>query len=68
MQLNADQLNYAYIPGKTVLHDVSLSVKSGELLFILGRNGGGKTTLLACLAGLFKPTRGEVTFNGFLSL
>ncbi len=64
MQLDAHQLNYAYLPGKTVLHDVSLSVKSGELLFILGRNGGGKTTLLACLAGLLKPVQGEVLFNG----
>ena len=64
MQLDACQLNYAYIPGKTVLHDVSLSVKSGELLFILGKNGGGKTTLLACLAGLLKPTQGKVMFNG----
>ena len=35
MQLDAHQLSYAYLPGKTVLHDVSLSVKSGELLFIL---------------------------------
>jgi iron complex transport system ATP-binding protein len=63
MQLNVNHLNFAYHPGRTVLHDVSFSVKAGETLYILGRNGGGKTTLLSCIAGLLKPNAGEVTFN-----
>jgi iron complex transport system ATP-binding protein len=63
MHLQARNLNYAYLPGKTVLHDVSLSLKAGETLYILGRNGGGKTTLLSCLAGLLKPHKGSVSIN-----
>ena len=43
-----------------VLHDVSLKIHAGETLYVLGRNGGGKTTLLSCLAGLLKPEKGDV--------
>jgi iron complex transport system ATP-binding protein len=60
MRLEAQHLSYAYEPQKTVLHDVSLEVDPGETLYILGRNGGGKTTLLHCLAGLIKPDTGRV--------
>lgn len=58
--LEAKNLSYAYIPENTILHDVSLTVHDGEVLYILGRNGGGKTTLLNCLAGLLKPDNGQV--------
>ncbi len=61
--LSAQNLSYAYSPGRTVLHDISLSVKAGETLYVLGRNGGGKTTLLSCLAGLLKPGTGSVRIN-----
>lgn len=60
MQLEAKNLHFAYIPGKTVLHDVSLTLDEGETLFILGRNGCGKTTLLSCLAGILSPINGNV--------
>lgn len=46
------------------LRDVSLSVRSGELVAILGANGAGKTTLLRALSGLLPPHAGAVTFNG----
>src|SRR5450432_4724995 len=42
------------------LRGVSLTVKAGECLALLGRNGAGKTTLLRILAGLSKPTKGAV--------
>jgi len=64
MILDAQHLSYAYEPGKTVLHDVSFTLESGETLYVLGRNGGGKTTLLACLAGLLKPDKGTVLLKG----
>lgn len=63
MLLNADHLSYSYVQGKTVLHDVSLSLSHGETLYILGPNGGGKTTLLSCLAGLLQPNTGEISLG-----
>jgi ABC-type Fe3+/spermidine/putrescine transport system ATPase subunit len=43
---------------------VSLSVRSGELFFLLGPSGCGKTTLLRIVAGLIAPTAGRVLFDG----
>ena len=46
------------------LHNVSLSVQQGETLGVIGVNGSGKTTLLRLLAGVTKPTLGEITIEG----
>ena len=47
-----------------ILRDVDLTVKSGEMVCLIGRNGVGKTTLLKSLIGLLRPRRGEIVFNG----
>lgn len=60
VKLEAKNLSFAYVPETTVLHDISLKLHEGEMMYILGRNGGGKTTLLHCLAGLIKPASGQV--------
>jgi ABC-2 type transport system ATP-binding protein len=49
---------------RTVLADVTLSVHQGEVLGVVGPNGGGKSTLLLLLAGLLQPTTGRVTVDG----
>ncbi|MCC7571984.1 MAG: ATP-binding cassette domain-containing protein [Candidatus Methanofastidiosum sp.] len=50
--------------GKTILSDISLSLKEGEVLSIIGKNGSGKTTLLLHLLGIYRPTGGEVRIMG----
>ncbi len=64
MSLEARHLTFGYLPEQTVLHDVSLSLRSGEVLYLLGRNGSGKTTLLSCLAGLLQPAAGQIRLGG----
>ena len=46
------------------LHDVSLDVARGEAVGLIGRNGSGKTTLLRLIAGIIKPTAGNVRAEG----
>jgi energy-coupling factor transport system ATP-binding protein len=47
-----------------VLEDLSLSIADNEFVAILGRNGGGKTTLLKNITGLLRPQRGEIFIRG----
>lgn len=46
------------------LHSVSLEVKAGELIVLLGANGAGKSTIFRSISGLLKPSAGEVNFLG----
>jgi iron complex transport system ATP-binding protein len=64
MGIEAQNISYAYRVGKPVLRDVSASVAAGELVYLLGSNGGGKTTLLSCLAGILTPDQGHVLVDG----
>jgi ABC-type branched-subunit amino acid transport system ATPase component len=61
--LKIDKINTFY--GKShVLNDVSLDVREGEIVALLGRNGAGKSTLLKSLAGLVPPAAGSIDFQG----
>jgi NitT/TauT family transport system ATP-binding protein len=50
--------------GKAILENISLDVKPGEFLCIIGASGCGKTTALRLAAGLYQPTSGSVSFDG----
>jgi branched-chain amino acid transport system ATP-binding protein len=52
------------IGGATIVADVGLEVREGELLAVIGPNGGGKTTLFNLVSGLLRPTTGRVELGG----
>jgi branched-chain amino acid transport system permease protein len=53
-----------YFGGVRALEDVSLTIREGELVGLVGPNGSGKTTLVGLLAGALRPTRGSITVAG----
>ena len=65
--LKTDNLSKTYKIGKVetqALRDVSISVKSGEFVAIMGQSGCGKSTLLHLLGGLLSPTSGTIIIDG----
>jgi len=50
--------------GAPILKDVSMTLRSGEIVALLGRSGCGKSTLLRIISGLSAPTEGTVTLDG----
>jgi len=61
--LNVDKIRVLY-EGIPALHEVSLEVKSGELVAMVGANGSGKTTSLKAIIGAVKPVSGKIVFDG----
>ncbi len=61
--LEIDGLDHCYGRHRA-LHDVSIRVRNGEVVAILGANGAGKTTLLNAIAGLLRPSGGSIRFRG----
>jgi branched-chain amino acid transport system ATP-binding protein len=54
----------SYYGQSHVLHDIDLVVRPGELVFLLGRNGAGKSTTMASASGLLRPRSGRVVLHG----
>ncbi|OGP74726.1 MAG: ABC transporter ATP-binding protein [Deltaproteobacteria bacterium RBG_16_49_23] len=61
--LEVKEIDVAY-GGAKVVHGVNLGLHRGEMVFVVGRNGAGKTTLLKTIAGLLKPIKGTIVFEG----
>lgn len=65
--LDAQNISKSFTDGKTsvdVIRNLSLQVKEGEFISIVGSSGSGKSTLLHVLGGLDRPTSGQVFLNG----
>lgn len=62
-KLQVNNVSVAF-DGTAVLEDVSIHLREGELVSLLGVSGGGKTTLFNVIAGLLKPQQGQVLLNG----
>jgi phospholipid/cholesterol/gamma-HCH transport system ATP-binding protein len=59
-----DHVTFGYDASRTILNDVSLSFRRGQLTAILGGSGCGKTTLLRLIGGVYAANQGRVVFDG----
>src|SRR5687767_15571031 len=64
-RLDVRDVHFSY-PGanREALQGVSMQIKSGEVIALVGENGSGKTTLAKLLANLYTPAAGEITWDG----
>ena len=59
-----EHLSFGYTEDKTVIHDFSLSVKSGQIVAIVGHTGAGKTTIINLLMRFYDPRSGTICIDG----
>jgi ATP-binding cassette, subfamily B, bacterial len=60
-----DRVSFSYPgDGRTVLRDVSLTIRPGQTIAVVGKNGAGKTTLIKLLCRLYDPTAGTISIDG----
>ena len=63
-RLRAEDVRYAYVPGRDVLHGIDLDLQPGERVAVVGPSGAGKSTLGRLLAGIHPPRLGRVEVGG----
>lgn len=62
--IELENVSFSYDGANTILDNVSLKVKPGEKIAVVGSNGAGKTTLIKLICGLLHPTGGQIRING----
>lgn len=63
VSLNIRDIHFSYSNGEPVLDGVSLDIAAGEKIALVGASGGGKSTLIQVILGLYPPSRGQIFFN-----
>ena len=59
-----DDIHFSYNKDEPVLNGVSLTIQAGEKIALVGASGGGKSTMIQVLLGLYPPSSGQIYFNG----
>ncbi|GEM44949.1 ABC transporter ATP-binding protein [Deinococcus cellulosilyticus] len=62
--IHFDRVGFSYPDGRTVLKDVTFSIRPGETIALVGENGAGKSTLIKLLCRFHDPTSGSITVDG----
>lgn len=62
--IELDHVSFSYDSGHKVLDNISLKVRPGEKIAVVGTNGAGKTTLIKLICGLLHPTDGQIRIDG----
>lgn len=64
VSIDLEDIHFSYSPGQEVLRGISLHIPAGKKVALVGASGGGKSTLIQVLLGLYPATQGDVRFNG----
>ncbi|WP_409522944.1 ABC transporter ATP-binding protein [Nitrincola sp. MINF-07-Sa-05] len=64
VSVELDNIHFSYIEGQEVLRGITLNIEAGQKIALVGASGGGKSTLVQVLLGLYPASQGEVRFDG----
>ncbi|ENM5787125.1 ABC transporter ATP-binding protein [Vibrio metoecus] len=64
VEIKIEHLNFSYDGENQVLHDLSLTIPAGKKVALVGASGGGKSTLIQLLMGVYRAQSGAIRFNG----
>jgi ATP-binding cassette, subfamily B, bacterial PglK len=64
--IKLNKINYSYLSNQQVLKDISLEIKKGERIALIGNSGSGKSTLVDLIIGIIRPSTGELRVDGKL--
>lgn len=61
--IKIENLSYKYNKKDLILDDINLQINNGEIMSIIGKNGCGKSTLLKLIAGIMRPSSGNILID-----